>query len=213
MVARDEDQQDAPAVPRVVPVRSDLFTVPNVLSMLRLIGVPVFLWLIVVEQDGWALLVLALSGITDYLDGKIARKYHLVSRLGQVLDPVADRLYIFTTVLGLAYREIIPWWLVVVLFARDAFIVGMYPVVRAYRLPVPPVDFVGKAATFNLLYAFPLLLLGGMDGVVGAIGLPVGWAFAWWGTALYWMAGLGYARQVVIMTRQRRAQVAAAGLA
>lgn len=194
----------------MVPVRSDLFTIPNLLSMLRLVGVPLFLWLIVTEQDGWALLVLALSGVSDYLDGKIARRYDLVSRLGELLDPIADRLYIFTTVLALAWREIIPWWLVVVLFARDLFILGMYPVVRAYRLPVPAVDFVGKAATFNLLYAFPLLLLGGMDGWLGTVGLPVGWAFAWWGTALYWAAGVGYARQVLLMTRERRAQLAGA---
>lgn len=194
--------------PRVVPVRDELFTVPNILSMLRLVGVPVFLWLIVTGEDLWALLVLALSGVSDYLDGKIARRYDLVSRLGQVLDPIADRLYIFTTVLGLAYRDVIPWWLVLVLFARDAFIVGMYPVVRFYRLPVPEVDFVGKAATFNLLYAFPLLLLGEVEGWVGTVGLPIGWAFAWWGTALYWVAGIGYARQVVAMTRERRAQLA-----
>lgn len=189
-----------------MPQRHQWLTVPNLLSILRLIGVPVFLWLILVEQDGWALVILMASGISDYLDGKIARHYGLVSKVGQYLDPIADRLYIATTLLGLGYREIVPWWLVLILVARDAFTAGMYPVARSYRLPAPPVHFVGKAATFNLLYAFPLLLLGVQDSIAGAVAMPIGWAFAWWGTGLYWLSALLYAVQVADMVRQRRAQ-------
>ena len=101
-------------------VSDRVLTVPNALSAARLLGVPVFLWAILTERDGLALVLLFLAGLTDYLDGKIARKYDLVSRVGQLLDPVADRLYIVSTLLGLAWREIIPWWLVAVLFAREA---------------------------------------------------------------------------------------------
>lgn len=186
-------------------------TVPNLLSTLRLIGVPLFLWLIMTHRDGAALAVLLISGVTDYLDGKIARTYGLVSRVGQYLDPIADRLYIASTLFGLAWREIIPWWLVALLVARDAFVAGMYPTVRSYRLPVPPVHFVGKAATFNLLYAFPLVLLGAGESAVAPVAAPLGWAFVWWGTALYWLGALLYAGQVGDMVRQRRRLWAAVG--
>lgn len=186
--------------------------VPNLLSCLRLVGVPVFLWAILTHQDGLALIVLMVSGITDYLDGKIARRYNLITTLGSYLDPIADRLYIASTLFGLAWREIIPWWLVVLLIARDAFILGMYPAVRTFRVPVPPVHYIGKAATFNLIYAFPLLLLAEFDGWVGTVALPIGWAFAWWGTALYWLGGMIYAWQVAVMISTRRRQLQAVGV-
>lgn len=189
-----------------MPRRHQWLTVPNLLSILRLVGVPVFLYLILTGQDGWALGVLLVSGISDYLDGKIARHYGLVSKVGEYLDPIADRLYIASTVLGLGWREIIPWWLVLILVARDTFTAGMYPLARSYRLPAPPVLFVGKAATFNLLYAFPLLLIGAQESVVAQIARPIGWAFAWWGVGLYWLSALAYAAQVADMVRQRRAQ-------
>ncbi|MCK0113155.1 CDP-alcohol phosphatidyltransferase family protein [Ornithinimicrobium sp. F0845] len=186
--------------------RGGVWNVPNVLSMLRLAGVPIFLWAILTHHDLLALLVLMGSGVTDYLDGKIARHYGLITKLGQYLDPIADRLYIASTLFGLAWREIIPWWLVLALLARDAFILAMYPTVRAYKLPVPPVHYIGKAATFNLLYAFPLLLLGQFSGWLGAVALPVGWAFAWWGTGLYWLGAILYAWQVGVMVSRRRRQ-------
>jgi cardiolipin synthase (CMP-forming) len=181
-----------------------VLTVPNVLSALRLVGVPVFLWLILTERDGPALLVLMLSGVTDYLDGKIARRFGLVSKVGALLDPVADRLYILTTLLGLAWRDVIPWWLVAVLLAREAFGGAVLLWLRQYGYGALPVHFVGKAATFNLLYAFPLLLLGDGDSTFAHVARPVGWGFAWWGTALYWVAGVLYAAQAVGLVRARR---------
>lgn len=181
---------DGPAV-----LSDRVLTVPNVLSALRLVGVPAFLWLLLGGHDGWALTVLALSGVTDYLDGKVARTYHLESRVGQLLDPIADRLYIVSTLAGLAWRDIIPWWLVVVLLARDVLLVGLMFLLRHHGIIGLPVHFVGKAATFNLLYAFPTILLGQQPGWVGQVALPIGWAFAWWGLLLYWLAGLLYAVQ------------------
>ncbi|PZU48680.1 MAG: CDP-alcohol phosphatidyltransferase family protein [Arsenicicoccus sp.] len=189
---------------RVLPVTDRLWTVPNLLSMLRLALVPVFVWALVERELGWAALVLVVAGASDFADGKIARRYGLTSRLGQVLDPIADRLYIAATVLGLAAVGVIPWWLVAVLFARETFIVLMYPVVRAHRLPIPEVTFIGKAATFNLLGGFPLVLLGHVPGWWSVACLATGWALVWWGTVLYWVTGLVYGWQVAVMVRQRR---------
>ncbi|WP_328823279.1 CDP-alcohol phosphatidyltransferase family protein [Metallococcus carri] len=188
-------------------VSDAVWTIPNLLSVLRLVGVPIFFWLILAHHDLWALLVLFLAGVTDYLDGKLARALGQTSRLGQLLDPAADRLYILATIVALAIRAIIPWWLVGLLVAREAFVAALGPVLRSNRLPLPPVHFVGKAATFNLIYAFPLVLLGQQPGAVGAVAQPLGWAFVWWGTALYWVAGIMYAAQVRGMVRSVRAAV------
>jgi cardiolipin synthase len=176
-------------------------TIPNALSMLRLLLVPVFFWLVLGEYDGWALAVLAISGASDYLDGKLARSWGQVSRIGQLLDPAADRLYIVSTLLGLALRDVVPWWLVLVLVGRDLLLTLTVPVLARSGYGPLPVHFLGKAATFNLLYAFPLLLLAQVGGGVGEIARPVGWAFAWWGTALYWWAALLYLRQMVDLLR------------
>ena len=189
--------------PTTDEVSDRVLTVPNVLSALRLVGVPVFLWLLFAHQDVWAFVVLALSGISDYLDGKIARRFHLVSRLGQLLDPIADRLYVLTTLIALALRDIIPLWLLVVLVARDLFMGVVMLLLKRVGQTGLPVHFVGKAATFNLLYAFPILLLSTVEGSVGDIARPVGWAFAWWGVTLYWLAAVLYAIQATSVIRAR----------
>jgi cardiolipin synthase len=184
------------------------FTIPNLISVVRLAGVPLFLWLVLgPEEDGWALAVLMLSGVSDWLDGFLARKLDQTTKLGQILDPVADRLYILAVVVGLAWRDVIPIWLAVLLPARDLLLWGLVPFLRARGYHALPVHFLGKAATFNLLYAFPLLLLGEGEGVVAALADVFGWAFAIWGTGLYWWAGLLYAYQVrkLLADRDRRA--------
>jgi cardiolipin synthase len=184
-----------------------VWTLPNLLSIARLAGVPVFLWLVLgPEADGWALALLMVSGVTDYLDGWLARRLDQVSRLGQVLDPVADRLYILAVVLGLALREVIPWWVALILPLRDALLWVLVPFLRSRGYSALPVHFLGKAATFNLLYAFPLLLLGDGEGVVATLADVFGWAFAVWGIALYWWAGVLYAWQVhrLLQTTPRR---------
>jgi len=174
-----------------------VWTVPNLLSLTRLAGVPVFLWLVLGPQwDGWALVLLMVSGVTDYLDGYLARKLDQYSPLGEILDPVADRLYILAVVIGLALRDIIPWWVAVVLPLRDLLLWILVPFLRTRGYSALPVHFLGKAATFNLLYAFPLLLLGDGTGVVATLARVFGWAFAFWGIGLYWWAGILYAYQV-----------------
>jgi cardiolipin synthase len=191
-----------------------VWTLPNLLSMARLAGVPLFLWLVLgPEADGWALVVLMVSGATDYADGYLARKLDQTTVLGQILDPVADRLYILAVVVGLALREIIPWWLAVSLPLRDLLMWGLVPLLRTRGYSSLPVHFLGKAATFNLLYAFPLLLLGDGDGIVSRLAELFGWAFAFWGVGLYWWAGVLYAWQVrkLLATTEPRKAVAQEG--
>ncbi|RAY11113.1 CDP-alcohol phosphatidyltransferase family protein [Actinomadura craniellae] len=178
-----------------VPQR--IWTVPNLLSFARLAGVPLFLWLVLAELDWWALGLLVFAGLSDWLDGKLARVLGQTSRLGIVLDPAADRLYILATLIGLTAREIIPVWLVVLLVARELALVPIYPIMRRLGYSgTLPVHFIGKAATMCLLYAFPLLLLGDHAGAAAEAGKIIGWAFVIWGTALYWWAAVLYGAQV-----------------
>lgn len=180
-----------------------VFTVPNILSMARLLGVPLFLWLIIgPHADGWAVLVLAVGGATDWLDGFLARRWNQVSRLGQMLDPVADRLYILAILVGLSWRGLTPWWLLAVLAARDVMLALLVPVLRTRGFSSLPVHFLGKMATFCLLYAFPLVLLGAGESQASLVARVVGWAFALWGTGLYWWAGVLYVQQTVSLVRR-----------
>jgi cardiolipin synthase (CMP-forming) len=190
-----------------------VWTVPNLLSMARLAGVPVFLWLVLgPEADGWALCLLMVAGVTDYLDGWLARKLNQMSQLGQILDPVADRLYILAVVVGLGLRDIIPWWVVIILPLRDLLLWGLVPFLRTRGYSALPVHFLGKAATFNLLYAFPLLLLGDGEGTIPTLADVFGWAFAIWGIGLYWWAGVLYAWQVRrLLAETERREVAPDG--
>jgi len=189
-----------------------VWTVQNALSFLRLLGVPLFLWLVLgPEADGWALAVLAASGITDYLDGYLARRQEQTSQHGQVLDPVADRLYILAVEIGLALRGIVPWWFAIVLPLRDVLLWGLVPILRTRGYSALPVHFLGKAATFNLLYAFPLLLLGDGTGSAATLAKVFGWAFAGWGIGLYWWAGILYAYQVYKLVKSTERRVVAHG--
>jgi len=174
-----------------------LVTIPNLLSVVRIVLLPVFLWPVLgPEEDVLALLVLVVSGVTDYLDGKLARRLNQTSKIGAILDPVADRLYILAVVVGLALRDIIPWWLAVLLPLRDVFLFSLVPFLRTRGYSSLPVHFLGKAATAGLLYAFPLLLLGDGSGTVADLAEVFGWAFAIWGVGLYWWGGVLYAFQV-----------------
>ncbi len=190
-----------------------VLTVPNLLSMLRLAGVPVFLYLLLVPggaawgADIWAIVVLAVGGITDWLDGKLARWLDQSSKLGALLDPAADRLYILATLLALVARDGLPIWWALTLIGRDVVLSAFLPVLhRAGHGPLP-VHFLGKAAPFNLLYAFPMLLaaLPGNDGVLATVFRPLGWAFATWGSLLYLWAGVLYVVQVRQVLRADRA--------
>src|SRR6266851_3475166 len=174
-------------------------TIPNAISVARLAGVPVFLWLVLGVRsqagDWWAVGLLMAAGLSDWLDGKIARALNQQSRLGEVLDPAADRLYIVATIIALAVRSIIPWWLVIVLAAREVVLGIVLLVLRRHGFGALKVSFVGKAATLALLYAFPLLFLGSHQSSYAQVAQVFGWAFALWGTALYWWAAALYIEQ------------------
>jgi cardiolipin synthase len=179
-------------VAREHDVSRRIVTIPNLISLLRLALVPVFAVLIVQGEDLWALGVLAFSGFSDWLDGFVARQFDQVSGLGKVLDPAADRLFILVTLIALVWRDAIPLWLVVALVTRDVLLACLMPFLARRRYGPLPVHFAGKAATFALLYAFPLLLLAETSGPVGTVSAVLGWAFAWWGLALYWFAAVLY---------------------
>jgi cardiolipin synthase len=184
-----------------------IWTVPNALSTLRLLGVPLFLYLVLgPHADGWAVLLLMFAGISDYLDGKIARRFNQFSRLGQLLDPAADRLYIASTLVALVLRDGLPLWWAAVLVGRDLVLLPTLPLLKRHGYGPLPVHFLGKAATFNLLYAFPMLLaaLPERDGVLAEVFRPLGWAFATWGSVLYVWAGILYAVQVRQLVRADR---------
>jgi cardiolipin synthase len=186
-----------------------VLTLPNALSALRLLLVPVFFWLILDEHDGWAVLLLGFSGFTDYLDGRLARAWGQTSRVGTLLDPAADRLYILATLVGLTIREVIPLWLVLLIVGRDVLLALTLPLLKRHGYGPLPVHYLGKAATFCLLWGFPLLLLGEWDNAAGDVAHAFGWAFAIWGTALYWYAGWLYLVQVRALLRAEPEGVAA----
>lgn len=180
-----------------------ILTIPNALSVLRLLGVPLFLWLLLGPRaDGWALVVLVLSAVTDWADGKLARLLGQYSKLGELLDPAADRLYILATLVAFVLRDIIPWWVAALVIGRDIVLGLAIPVLRRHGYPPLAVHYLGKAATFCLLYAFPFLLLAQGDALVQQIALPVGIAFTVWGLALYLWAGVLYLQQVLWVVRR-----------
>jgi len=177
-------------------MKEQFMTVPNLLSMLRLALVPVFLYLLLNEKYLSAIIILALSSLTDYLDGYFARKFNQVTRLGQLLDPAADRLYIFSTLVGLSITGIIPVWLALVIIGRDVVLAIAYPILATYGYGPLPVHYLGKTGTFALLYAFPLLLMAYIWHPIAFILEPLAWAFALWGVGLYWWGAFVYLRQL-----------------
>jgi cardiolipin synthase len=185
-------------------VSSRVLTVPNVLSCIRLLLVPVFLMLLIRGEDATALVVLVIASGTDFLDGYLARALGQVSRLGQLLDPAADRLYIFAALVGLAWREILPWWIVLVVLGRDVFLLVLGIILANVGFGPLPVHQLGKVATFCLFYALPLIMIGQAFPELMWWSQPMGWSFALWGAFLYWWAGVIYAIETVRVIRLPR---------
>jgi len=176
-----------------------LVTVPNAISVARLVAVPVFGWLVLTEHDVAAVVLLAVSAASDWIDGVIARRFDQSSAIGAVLDPAADRAFIIVTVLTMAWRELIPWWLLALVLAREAVMAVVLWLLRRRRRVLLAVEFVGKAATLGLMYALPLLLFASLGGWPGRAAWIVGWAFAIWGVGLYWVACLMYVRRARVV--------------
>ena len=173
-------------------------TIPNALTILRGLGIPLFIYLALsLEADGWAILTLAVAGATDYFDGKLARAWNQTSKFGEFLDQAIDRLYINATLIVLYLRDAIPLWLIVILFSRDLILLFFALALQLKHQPPLKVSYLGKAATFNLLYAFPLLLLALVDSWYGTLAFIAGWSFTIWGLGLYIGTGIGYIRDAV----------------
>ena len=173
--------------------RNKNINIPNALTFLRALGIPLFIYLaLAVEADGWAILTLAIGGATDYFDGKLARAWGQESRFGELADPAIDRFYIVATLIVLYVRGAIPIWVIVLLLARDLILLLATLALTINSLPPLKVTYLGKAATFNLLYAFPLLLLALADNWAGRLAFIFGWSFAIWGIALYIFTGVSY---------------------
>jgi cardiolipin synthase len=179
--------------------------VPNLVSFLRLLGVPLFLYLLLVPHaDVAAIVVLSIGGTSDWVDGFLARRLGQVSRLGELLDPLADRLYIFATLIAVTVRDVLPWWFTIALVAREAFLAVLLLVLRRRGYGPPAVHYVGKSATFILLLAFPVLLLAHVLGQPYGWWYAAGWGLALWGLALYWIAAIFYVIQVYGALRESR---------
>jgi cardiolipin synthase len=182
-----------------------ILTIPNLISFARLLGVPLFLYLfIVADHKVAAVVVLAIGGTTDWVDGYLARRLHQVSRLGELLDPLADRLYILATLLAFTVRDVIPWQFTAALLLREVVVGATIPMLRRYGYGPLPVHYVGKTATFLLLAAFPVLLLAQVSAGARPFAGPIGWGLAWWGIVLYWVAGVLYLIQFAAIVRAAR---------
>lgn len=191
--------------------RERVLTLPNALSVLRLVLVPVFLYvLLVLHADAWAVAILMFSGFSDWADGKIARVMDQSSKLGALLDPAVDRIFMVATPIALAAYGIVPWWIVITLIARDALLAATLPVLRSRGLTALPVTYIAKAATFALMSAFPLILLGQWDALWSRVILAIGWAFLLWGVGMYLWTFVLYAVQVTLVVR-RMPKVAGGG--
>ena len=173
-----------------------MVTIPNALTLLRALGIPLFLWLVLVEdRPGIGVLVLMVAGATDYFDGKLARALHQESRLGELMDPAVDRLYIISVLIALYGTGAISVWILVVIAARDIALGLLLIAMKRKSLSPFTVSYLGKAATFNLLYALPLILLQGSNVTwLADSAFIFGWAFAGWGIALYILTGVSYGR-------------------
>jgi cardiolipin synthase (CMP-forming) len=185
-------------------LNGEVINIPNLLSFLRIALVPVFLWLLLQELFLAAIIVLAVAGLTDFLDGFLARKLNQTTKLGKMLDPVADRLYIFATLLALSATGYVPWWLAGLVILRDLLMLFSMPVLASVGYRSLPVHYLGKASTFALLYSFPLLLMGKIFTEAAFIITPIAWAFALWGVALYWWSGFVYLWHLILLIREER---------
>ena len=183
--------------------RERVLTVPNALSVVRLVLVPVFLWLLLVSHsDAWATGILMFSGASDWADGKIARLMNQSSRLGELLDPLVDRIYMVAVPIAFALRHFVPWWIIAILIGRDAVLAATLPALRSRGLTGLPVTYIGKAATFALMSGFPLILLGQFDARWSRIVLAIGWGFLIWGVATYLWSFVLYIVQFVMVLRR-----------
>ncbi len=185
-----------PAASADVP-SSAIVTAPNAISLARLLLMPVCAWLLASQHYATGLVLTALVGATDWVDGWLARRIGQVSRVGQLLDPFADRLLIASVAVALLVRGVLPWPAVALLVVRDLMLLAGWPLLKRRGVEPPEVVWVGKAATFDLLVALPLLVTGETTWVVATVAHALGLALLWLGVVLYYVAGVVYVRMAV----------------
>jgi cardiolipin synthase (CMP-forming) len=182
-----------------------IVTAPNAVTLVRLLLMPVCALLLASGRYGLGLVLTALVGSTDWVDGWLARRTGTVSRLGQLLDPLADRLLIASVAIALLVRGILPWQAALLLLARDVVLLAGWPLLKRRGVEPPEVVWVGKAATFVLLLALPVLTFGATGVAVAPLAEVLGLALLWFGVALYYLAGAVYVRMAIERLGERTA--------
>lgn len=186
--------------------RGRVLTAANVISFARLLGVPLFLFLMFgLDAQVAAVVVLMVGGTTDWIDGWVARRFGQVSRLGELLDPAVDRLYIVATVVAFTIEGVLPVAFTVALVTRELVMGVCLLVLRRHGFGPPPVHYLGKTATFLLLAAFPVLLLAHVSTAAHPYAHPIGWGLAWWGIGMYWLAAALYVGQTAAAIKRQPA--------
>jgi cardiolipin synthase (CMP-forming) len=181
---------------------SKVFTVANAVSVIRLMAIPVFLWLVIEDRLLIAFVLLVAAVLTDFVDGMIARRMNEITKLGQFLDPFADRLFIAATVVALAIQDVVPWWFVIAVMLRDALLGVGGLVMARYGAATLPVKWWGKVATFAMLFVLPLFLLGTVFPGVGEVTNPIAWVIAMVTVVLYWVVGFSYLFDAIAIAKK-----------
>ena len=177
-----------------------VLTVPNLISFLRICSIPYIAWLITKNHMILALVVLAISAFSDCIDGYIARRWNQVSKLGQILDPIADRLLIIFSTVALAIASIIPWWALVLVVLRDVIMAALVVLLAQHDYGPLPVNFVGKAGTALIMLAIvSLMIVYAVSTESMFVLYAAAIACGIWGIVLYWYAGLLYYRQAYVL--------------
>jgi cardiolipin synthase len=178
-------------------------TAPNVITAVRLAGLPLFVWLVLDQQRLLtAFVVLVVIATTDWVDGYVARRFDQVSRIGKVVDPLVDRLLLATAVITLMIAGLLPWPLLVAILFRDAMVLGVSLVWFA-AIPPIPVSRTGKLATALLMVGVPGFLLAGIEWAGSNVVLALAWGFTLAGIVTYYLAAIRYGRVARAIRRAR----------
>ena len=169
-----------------------VFTIPNLLTVVRFLGVPLFIWLVLGPREyGYAALVLAIMASTDWVDGYIARRFNQMSHLGRIMDPIADRLALIAVAVTLVIAGVVEWWYLTALLVPDAILLAVsLSYFRSH--PDLPVSRIGKFRTGLLLVGTPLLVLSKLAVPASEIYAVVAWIFLGLGLVGHWIAGFNY---------------------
>jgi len=181
--------------PPTAPPGRRLATLPNLLSALRLASVPVFVWLFLSGRENAAVVLFAVGAASDFFDGYLARKTGSVTRLGQVLDPLADRVFVVALAVVLVAEETLELWLALSILVRDALVLALFPVLERKGVERLEVNFAGKTATACLLFGLVWLAFTHTSFFFRGAGREVGITFTVMGAVLYWVAAVQYGRE------------------